>query len=125
MEFYDHKDKKIVSLLKSAKSIQPDRVLLTRVLQGLALDELKAERAQTKRGGLFGTFGARYIFAGFLVLLAVVGSVRLMTPSHMAVASEIAALELASDEISSDIDQAEVFSGEAGVYELDLIGIQK
>lgn len=121
MEFYDHKDKKIISLLKSAKEATPNPVVLTRVLQSIALDELRAGRQEKTRRGLFGFLGARYLFAGLLILLAVTGSVRLMTPNHVAVASEIAALEIASDEISSDIDRAQILSGEATMYELDLI----
>lgn len=125
MEFYDNKDKQIISFLKTGKTVAPSRVVLERVFQELRKEEMLAERSKAARGSLFDRLFGRFVFAGFLVLLAVVTGVKLMTPAHVAVASEIAALELESDEIGGAIEHADIVAGEASVYELDYIATEK
>lgn len=130
MEIFDQHEQKIIDFLKSAKELKPSRHVLLRVLDELRVEEARetfARRAPERSfwGFLTDWFSPRYVFAGALVLLVALSAVRLVSPSRIAVASEIAALEIASDEIEGDIEHADVISGEAGVYELDYIANDK
>ncbi len=119
MEFYDQKDKKIIQFLKRSKNVQPSRAVLERVLQQLQGERLVASRRRAVP--ILERFFGRFVLAGFVLLLAVAAALQLMTPSHVAVASEIAALDIANNEISGAIDQANITAGEANFYELDYL----